>query len=37
MSEWQTVAIGEICDLVTSGGTPLTSQKSITIMAVFLG
>ena len=27
MSEWQTVAIGEICDLVTSGGTPLTSQK----------
>ncbi len=27
MSEWQTVAIWEICDLVTSGGTPLTSQK----------
>ena len=27
MSEWQTTIIGEICDLVTSGGTPLTSQK----------
>lgn len=27
MSEWKTLTINEICDLVTSGGTPLTSQK----------
>lgn len=27
MSEWQTVTIDEICKLVTSGGTPLTSKK----------